>query len=75
VAGYEVNAVDTTGAGDAFVAGLLTGLLENEAAWEKEAELQRVLRFANACGALATTRRGAIPALPTRAEALALING
>jgi fructokinase len=71
--GYDVDTVDTTGAGDAFVAGLLAGLLENEGAWASEAELRQVLRFANACGALATTKRGAIPALPNRAEALALL--
>ncbi len=72
VPGFRVETVDTTGAGDGFVAGLLTGLLENEVAWEHVADLEKVLRFANAVGALTTTKRGAIPALPTRAEALKL---
>jgi fructokinase len=65
VPGYCVEAVDTTGAGDGFVAGLLVGLLANESAWESIPDLEDTLRFANAVGALTTTQRGAIPALPT----------
>jgi fructokinase len=65
VAGYAVNAVDTTGAGDGFVAGLLKGLLEQPDAYANEDRLRAVCRFANAVGALTTTRRGAIPALPS----------
>jgi fructokinase len=61
-----VSAVDTTGAGDGFVAGLLAGLLAHPALPD-EATLAEICRFANAVGALATTERGAIPALPTRA--------
>lgn len=55
---FPVRAVDTTGAGDAFVAGLLYGLL-------RDLPIQETARFAAACGALATLKRGAIPALPT----------
>lgn len=73
VPAYDVDVVDTTGAGDGFVAGLLAGLLENERAWENQKDLEEVLRLANAAGALTTTRRGAIPALPTRAEVSALL--
>jgi fructokinase len=68
-----VPVVDTTGAGDGFVAGLLAGLLASERAWERVPDLENVLRFANAVGALTTTRRGAIPALPTRAQVEALL--
>ncbi|HVX28977.1 MAG TPA: PfkB family carbohydrate kinase [Nitrolancea sp.] len=84
VSGFAVDAVDTTGAGDAFMAGLLTGLLEHDLEWEpaigewvdrRRSDVERerpglldALRLANAAGALAVTRRGAIPALPTRAE-------
>jgi len=68
--GFRVNAVDTTGAGDGFVAGLLVGLTEQG---ERIGALSQVLRFANAVGALTTTSRGAIPALPTRAEVEAFL--
>ena len=64
VPGIPVTAVDTTGAGDAFMAGLLRGVLANPGVLEAEDELIRVYRFANATGALTATRRGAIPALP-----------
>jgi fructokinase len=65
--GFSVTPVDTTGAGDAFMAGLLTGLLENDLNL-KPISLIYALRLANAAGALTVTRRGAIPALPLRAE-------
>lgn len=68
VPGFEVKSVDATGAGDGFVAGLLSGLLRNPEAWADEKQLIRVCHFANAVGALTTTRRGAIPALPTQKE-------
>jgi fructokinase len=55
-----VKPVDSTGAGDAFVAGLLYGLLRG-------LPLAETIRIAAACGALATLRRGAIPAMPTLA--------
>jgi fructokinase len=62
--GFSVQAVDTTGAGDGFVGGLLVRLLEFGG--DYPAHLPDIARFANAVGALATTERGAIPALPTR---------
>ncbi|RID47495.1 hypothetical protein BRARA_I04083 [Brassica rapa] len=40
-----------------------------------EARLREVLRFANACGAITTTKKGAIPALPTESEVQSLLNG
>lgn len=66
VSGFAVDAIDTTGAGDGFVAGLLVGLLEADLEWDEPALLQ-ALRLGNAVGALTTTQRGAIPALPARA--------
>jgi fructokinase len=63
-AGIAVDAVDTTGSGDAFVGGLLQRLMEHDLNLRYLAE---DLRFANACGALTATQRGAIPALPFRA--------
>ena len=64
----HVRAVDATGAGDAFVGAITVALL---AGMEPEA----ALRFACAAGALAATRPGAQPSLPTRAEVEAIITG
>lgn len=52
-----VECVDTTGAGDAFVAGLLYGLAAGQ-------DLTPVIALAQRCGALATTAKGAMTALP-----------
>lgn len=54
--GFQVKAIDTTGAGDAFTAAL--GLT-----WDK-LPLDKTLMFANAAGALATTVTGAQPSMP-----------
>jgi fructokinase len=71
--GIEVNAIETTGAGDAFMAAVLYQLSQNiqagkEASLSVNTKLVAILQFANAAGALATTRIGAIPALPTTIE-------
>ena len=70
VESFSVEAVDATGAGDGFVAGLLQGLLADPATFGDEARLRELCRFANAVGALATLERGAIPALPDRDRVL-----
>jgi len=62
----KVTAVDATGAGDAFVGAICVALLEGM-------EPAAALRFACAAGALAATRPGAQPSLPTRAEVEALL--
>ncbi|KAF5184527.1 5-dehydro-2-deoxygluconokinase [Thalictrum thalictroides] len=66
VRGLKVDVVDTTGAGDAFVAGILSQLASDFSLLQDEGRLREALRFANACGALTVMERGAIPALPTR---------
>jgi fructokinase len=68
VDGFKVKTIDTTGAGDGFVAGLLKGLLNYPEASQDELHLREICRYANAVGALTTTRRGAIPALPTHQQ-------
>ncbi|MFB6207220.1 MAG: carbohydrate kinase family protein [Haloglomus sp.] len=60
-AGYPVDPVDTTGAGDAFTAGALATLADGER------DLETVLGFANAVAAVTTTATGAMTALPDRA--------
>lgn len=69
VPAFRVHEVDTTGCGDAFLAGLTVGLLETGLPVQTldEASLHRLVRFANAVGALTATRQGAMAALPTRA--------
>lgn len=64
----SVNPVDGTGAGDAFVAALVVGLLEGRP--EPDA-----LTRACAAGALAASRPGAQPSLPTSAEVDAILSG
>ena len=66
VPGFAVEAVDTTGAGDAFMAGLLAEWLREGEPLEDRAALERICRVANAAGAMTTTARGAIPSLPGR---------
>jgi ribokinase len=66
VPGFRVAAVDPTGAGDAFCAGLVWSRMHG-AAWRPAVEL------ANACGALAATAVGAMAALPNRPAAEALV--
>lgn len=66
--GFPVVVQDTTGAGDGFLAGLLKCLLEHPDALDDEPKLRDACRYANAVGALTTTRLGAIPALPTALE-------
>jgi ribokinase len=62
----KITAVDATGAGDAFVGAITVALLEGM-------EPADALRFACAAGAVAATRAGAQPSLPTRDEVEALL--
>jgi fructokinase len=67
VAPFEVDTVDATGCGDAFVAGLLCQLVV-EGDWRERlsaATMGKIVRYANAVGALTALTRGVIPALPT----------
>lgn len=79
VPGFTVTTVDAIGCGDAFVAGLLVQILSlplraggpGRGSWRDQLtpeRLSRMLRYANAVGALTATKQGVIPALPTAAE-------
>ena len=63
---FPVTAVDSVAAGDCFNAGLAVATARGD-------PLAAAVRFAAACGALATTRPGAAAAAPTMAEARALL--
>lgn len=58
---FPVEVVDTTGAGDAFTAGLTLAIAEGR-------PLQEAARFASAAGALAVTRFGTLEAMPDRGQ-------
>jgi len=68
IPGYEVAVVDTTAAGDAFVGGFAVALAQGQ-------NLAQAVRYANAAGALAVTRLGAQPSLPTRREVEEFMRG
>ncbi|HET7611812.1 MAG TPA: carbohydrate kinase [Rhodanobacteraceae bacterium] len=77
---FSVRAVDTTGAGDAFVGGCLYRFAKaglDAATFESlvaDADrLDEALRFASACGALAVTRAGSFVAMPALAEVEAFL--
>ncbi len=67
---YNVRVVDTTGAGDAFIGGFLYKFC---ASYKKLDEInisdvESMIDFANAVGALVVTKRGGIPAMPSLSE-------
>jgi ribokinase len=62
IAGHRVRAVDTTGAGDAFVGGFAAGLIRYGG------DLLRAAAFGNAAAALSVTRPGTAPSMPRGRE-------
>jgi len=73
---FKVQTIDAIGCGDAFVAGLLSKLVAG-VNWRDNLSseyLQEALRYANAVGALTSTKRGVIPALPTADEVEQFLN-
>lgn len=64
---HDVNAIDTTGAGDAFNGGFVTALGEGKDIFE-------AAKFGNVVGALSVTKIGTAPAMPTREEIENFIN-
>ncbi len=67
VPAFTVQPVDTTAAGDAFVAGVAVAMGEKRTVTE-------AVRFATAVGALATTKHGAQPSLPSRTAVQHMLN-
>ena len=73
VPAFEVETVDPTGAGDAFLAASLVCLSE-DTVWD-EMRVREAARYGAAAGALACTAYGAMQALPGRSELDRLIKG
>lgn len=74
VPAFRVNAIETTGAGDTFFAGVLHHVLDWGLRDYTKAELTEMLRFANAAAAIITTRRGALRVMPTPEQIREFIN-
>ena len=69
VAGFSVNVIDTTGAGDSFVVGFLSQCCHHEDEILNNPEIaKQTIIYSNAVGALTTTKPGAIAAQPTKQE-------
>lgn len=66
IAGRDVKAIDTTGAGDCFVGALAAQLAEGHA-------IPEALNYANAAASVCVQRMGAAPSMPTSAEVAAVL--
>ncbi|WP_240702969.1 PfkB family carbohydrate kinase [Cohnella luojiensis] len=77
VPGFVVKSVDSNGAGDAYLGAILYQLLDSPDRFSTlmDREIRDCVRFANAAGALATQRKGAIPSLPKLQEVENMLNG
>jgi fructokinase len=75
VPGYRVNSIDTTGAGDGFLGGMLYRILEMHKELDELSigEIVEAIRFANGLGAYVTTKKGAISIMPEKHEVERLI--
>ena len=79
VDGFKVEVVDPLGAGDGFVAAMLTQIMRASGGVQTlpdfdNNQLQEIMRYANAAGALTTQKIGVIPALPTASEIEKFLN-
>ena len=67
-AGFKLNTIETTGAGDTFFGSVLHHILTKGWRPYTKEELDEMLRFANAAAAIVTTRRGALRVMPSAQE-------
>ena len=72
---FKVETVDTLGSGDSFFGAFISRLVLSGKGLDEiyMTDLRDFAVYANACGALSSTKIGAIPAMPTHEEVLALI--
>ena len=67
------DTIETTGAGDTFMACVLNGVLEKEMKALTEDDLLEMLEFANAASSIVTTRKGALKVMPQKQEIIAVM--
>jgi fructokinase len=74
--GFSVNAIDTTGAGDAFLGGFVGKMMKDGLgiADIDKVYAETLLKYANASGAIVSSRQGAINSMPDMAEIEKFIN-
>jgi fructokinase len=75
--GFKVEVAETTGCGDAFMAGMITRRVpyaDDGLDSLSLSELEAALRFSNACAAIVATRRGAANSMPYPAEVSAFLD-
>lgn len=70
---YRVKVVDTVGCGDAFTAAIIHQFLllvkeGRDVSFVSKQQMEKILKFASAAGALTATRKGVMPSLPTRKQ-------
>lgn len=75
VPAFKVKTIDSIGCGDAFLGALLNQFLQYDSLKTalQPQNVEKVIRFAAAAGALTATKRGALPAIPYRDEVDAFI--
>lgn len=73
---YDTKVTDTTGAGDAFLGGLLYNIskIRTDISDTDRSEIESILDFSNAVGAICASKRGAIPAMPSYEEVMKCIS-
>jgi fructokinase len=71
VPAFKVPAIDTTGAGDSFVAALIHQLSQQDVSTLQDNEtIDKIVKYASAAGAITTLKAGAIDAQPTDVEVM-----
>lgn len=68
------HTIETTGAGDTFMACVLNAVLEHDLQNLTDTELMEMLRFANAAASIITTRKGALKVMPQKSEVEETLN-
>ena len=67
------DTIETTGAGDTFMACVINSVLENGIDSLTDKDLQDMLEFANAASSIITTRKGALKVMPKKNEIIEVI--